>query len=135
MNRCSSCVSLDADGIDVQMVSRGPDQGDQRVDQQIPQARFAHGAVRVPSTALDHGKVNPQPRIFIMHLTTPLSFVPEQPLTLIMFGLVNGWHGSLSRQHCYSSNTQVPHHSRHAYVMFGAGHGGVWGSQPTTRLK
>lgn len=46
-----------ADGIDVQMVSRGPDQGDFRPDQQIPQARFAHGAVRVPSTALDHGKV------------------------------------------------------------------------------
>lgn len=59
-----SCVSLDADGIDVQMVSRGPDQGDQRVDQQIPQARFAHGAVRVPSTALDHGKVDCQPSIF-----------------------------------------------------------------------
>ena len=39
------------------MVSRGPDQGEQRPDQQIPQARFAHGAVRVPSTALDHGKV------------------------------------------------------------------------------
>ena len=46
-----------ADGIDVQMVSRGPDQGDFRPDQQMPQARFAHGAVRVPSTALDHGKV------------------------------------------------------------------------------
>ena len=46
-----------ADGIDVQMVSRGPDQGDLRPDQQIPQARFAHGAVRVPSTVLDHGKV------------------------------------------------------------------------------
>lgn len=41
----------------MQMVSRGPDQGDFRPDQQIPQARFAHGAVRVPSTALDHGKV------------------------------------------------------------------------------
>lgn len=51
---------MHADGIDVQMVSRGPDQGDQRLDQQIPQARFAHGAVRVPSTALDHGKVRHQ---------------------------------------------------------------------------
>ncbi|KAL3152010.1 hypothetical protein ABBQ32_001128 [Trebouxia sp. C0010 RCD-2024] len=49
-------ISIDPDGIDVQMVSRGPDQGEQRLDQQIPQARFAHGAVRVPSTALDHGK-------------------------------------------------------------------------------
>lgn len=55
LDPCS--IWLVADGIDVQMVSRGPDQGDQRVDQQIPQARFAHGAVRVPSTALDHGKV------------------------------------------------------------------------------
>lgn len=57
--RAELCYLLDihADGIDVQMVSRGPDQGEQRQDQQIPQARFAHGAVRVPSTALDHGKV------------------------------------------------------------------------------
>ena len=39
------------------MVSKGPDQEESRPDQQIPQARFAHGAVRVPSTALDHGKV------------------------------------------------------------------------------
>lgn len=39
------------------MVSRGPDQRESRPDNPIPQARFAHGAVRVPSTALDHGKV------------------------------------------------------------------------------
>ena len=59
-------LGVHADGIDVQMVSRGPDQGEQRPDQQIPQARFAHGAVRVPSTALDHGKVgNPSARVKI----------------------------------------------------------------------
>ena len=40
------------------MVSRGPDQRESRPDNPIPQARFAHGAVRVPSTALDHGKVS-----------------------------------------------------------------------------
>jgi len=86
-----SCRS--ADGIDVQMVSRGPDQGDFRPDQQIPQARFAHGAVRVPSTALDHGKVG------------NASTIPDRTMTATRASFQHHW--SYLELHCRNSTLQM----------------------------
>ena len=75
------------------MVSRGPDQGDFRPDQQIPQARFAHGAVRVPSTALDHGKVG------------DVSTIPDR--TMIATHAPLQHHGSYVKLHVMTSTLQM----------------------------
>lgn len=75
------------------MVSRGPDQGDFRPDQQIPQARFAHGAVRVPSTALDHGKVG------------NTNSIPDRTMTATHAPFQH--YGSYFELHCHDSTLQM----------------------------